>query len=238
MDEFEQYLLAKKLGTTTITSHCYNVKLFIQWLAKENYLDAADIGYNGLLAYIQQEKKKNVTPATINLRLTSITHYFEYLKKLGEVKQNPARLVRVKGTVKRVIENPLSTEELQMLCQHYSQLKKASQHQHNTDIAHHRNVVILGLLVYQGIHSGELQKMEVGHISLGAGTVYIPSTSRSNSRTLPLSPVQMLPVHEYVEVVRPRLKPKGEELFPGNLHNVMYQQYRSLCCTGYGYTTG
>ena len=95
-------------------------------------------------------------------------------------------------------------------------------------MAHHRNVVILGLMVYQGVHSGELQKMEVGHISLGGGTIYIPSTTRSNSRTLQLSPVQMLPVHEYVEMVRPQLKPKGEELFPGNLHNVMYALVQEL----------
>jgi site-specific recombinase XerD len=124
-------------------------------------------------------QQKGVCAATINLRLSSITHYFEYLKKMAEVRKNPARLLRVKGTVKRVVENPLSTEELQALYQHYSQIKKVSQHQHNTDLAHQRNVVILGLMVYQGVHTGELQKMEVGHISLGEGTVYIPSTNKA-----------------------------------------------------------
>jgi integrase/recombinase XerD len=167
MDNFEQYLQAKKLSSSTIVSHCNNVNLFTQWPVSEIHLDAANIGYNDLLAYIQYEKQKNITPATINLRLASISHYFDYLKKLDEVKKNPARMLRVKGTVKRVVENPLSTDELQALYQHYSQLKKVSQHQQNTDLAHQRNTVILGLLVYQGVHSRELQKMEVGHISLG-----------------------------------------------------------------------
>ena len=152
MDEFEQYLQGKKLSASTIAGHCYNVKLFTQWLAKENHLDAASTGYSDLLAYIQYERHKNVSPATINLRLTSITHYFEYLKKLGDVKKNPARLLRVKGTVKRVIEKPLSTEELQALYDHYRLSKKVSQHQHqhNTDIAHQRNTVILGLMGLPG----------------------------------------------------------------------------------------
>ena len=228
MDEFEQYLQTLKLSATTIAGHCYNVKLFTQWLAKENYLDAADIGYNGLLAYIQYEKQKNVTPATINLRLTSITHYFEYLKKMGEVRKNPARLLRVKGTVKRVIENPLSTEELQALYDHYRLLKKVSQHQHNTELAHQRNAVILGLMIFQAVHSGELQKMEVSHISLGGGTVYIPSTNRGNSRTLQLLPVQILPIHEYLEQTRPQLKPKGEELFVGSLYNIVDRLVQEL----------
>lgn len=116
----------------------------------------------------------------------------------------------------------MSTDELQALYQHYSQLKKVSQHQQNTDLAHQRNIVILGLLVYQAMHSGELQKMEVSHISLGAGTVYISSTSRSNNRTLPLQPGQILPFHEYLQETRVQLKPKGDELFPGSLHNIIY----------------
>lgn len=222
MDEFEQYLQSQKLSASTITSHCNNVKLFTQWLATENHLDSANIGYNDLLAYIQYEKQKNITPATINLRLASITHYFDYLKKIDAVRKNLARLLRVKGTVKRVVENPLSTEELQALYQHYSQLKKVSQHQHSTDLAHQRNTVILGLLIYQGVHSGELQKMEVSHISLGAGTVYIPSTGRSNSRNLQLQPGQILPIHEYLQETRLLLKPKGDELFPGSLDNIIY----------------
>lgn len=228
MDSFEQYLQTKKLSTSTIASHCYNVNLFTQWLEKESHLDVASMGYNDLLAYIQYEKQKNVNPTTINLRLSSITHYFDYLKKEGEVKNNPVKQLRVKGTVKRVIENPMSAEELQVLYDSYRLLKKESQHQRNTDLVHQRNTVILGLLVYQGVHSGELQKMEVGHISLGAGTVYIPSTGRSASRTLQLQPVQILPIHEYLQETRPQLKPKGDELFPGDLHNIINRLVQEL----------
>jgi site-specific recombinase XerD len=69
MDEFEQYLQALKLRSSTVASHCYNVKVFTQWLETESHLDIASIGYNDLLAYVQHEKQKNASPATINLRL-------------------------------------------------------------------------------------------------------------------------------------------------------------------------
>jgi len=229
MDKFEQYLQQQKQSASTIASHCYNVNLFSQWMAKENLPNASSISYSDLLAYIQYEKQKNVSPATINLRLSSITHYFEYLKNQGEIKKNPAKMLRVKGVIKRVIENPLSAEELQALYQHYSQLKKVNiYHQHDTNIAHLRNTVILGLLVYQGVHSGELQKMEVCNISLGAGTVYIPSTNKSNSRTLQLLPAQILPLHEYIQVTRSLLKPKADELFPGSLCNIVDRLVQEL----------
>ncbi|OQP68411.1 tyrosine-type recombinase/integrase [Niastella populi] len=228
MDEFEQYLLGLKLSESTIAGHCYNVKLFIGWINKEKHIEAASVGYNGLLAYIQHQKQNNLSPATINLRLNSITHYFDYLKKIDEVRKNPARTLRVKGTVKRVVENPLSVDELQALYDHYKLLKKVSPHQLNTDLAHQRNIVILGLLVYQGVHSGELQKMEVNHVSVDAGTVYIPSSSKSNSRTLQLKPAQILPIYEYLQDTRPQLKPMGEELFPGNLHNTIYLLVQEL----------
>jgi site-specific recombinase XerD len=228
MDEFEQYLQTLKLSHSTIAGHCYNVNLFIQWLEKESHLDPSSISYNDLLTYIQYEKQKNVSPATINLRLASITHYFDYLKKQGELKSNPVKLLRVKGTVKRVIENPLNAEELQALYDHYRLLKRTSQRQHNTDLVHQRNTVILGLMAFQGAHSGELQKMEVSHVSLGEGTVYIPSTGRSASRTLKLLPAQILLLHEYLQDTRPQLKPKGDELFPGDLHNVINRLVQEL----------
>lgn len=83
-------------------------------------------------------------------------------------------------------------------------------------------------MVFQGVHSGELQKMEVGDISLGAGTVYIPSTGRSNSRTLQLLPVQILPLHEYLEQTRPQLKPAGDALFPGSLSDIIHRLVQEL----------
>lgn len=136
MEEFKIFLQEQRLSASTIDEHCNNVNRFIQWVAKENHLDAASVQYNDLLSYIQYEKQKGVNPVSVNLRLTCISWYFEYLKKLGEIKKNPARNLRVKGVIKKVVENPLSSEALQSLYHQYSQLKKVSIHQHNTDIVH------------------------------------------------------------------------------------------------------
>lgn len=220
----------QKLSSSTINEHCSNVKRFTDWLKLESALDTANVRYNDLLAYIQHEKQKHISPATINLRLASISWYFEFLKKEGEVQKNVAKTLRVKGVIRRVVENPLNADELQELYQQYSQLgiDANDQLQDRTRNAHQRNTVIVGLLINQGIHSGELQKMEINHINLKEGTVYIPSTAKSNSRILQLVPAQILPIHEYLQVTRPLLKPQGDELFPGSMRNIILQLVEEL----------
>ena len=77
-------------------------------------------------------------------------------------------------------------------------------------------------MIWQGLHSGELEKLEVNHVNLNEGIIYIPSTARSNSRELKLSTQQILTLHSYIHGgTRDKLKPKGEELLPGNLHNTI-----------------
>jgi integrase len=95
-------------------------------------------------------------------------------------------------------------------------------------LAHQRNIIIVGLLIWQGLHSGELEKLEVNHINLNDGIIYIPSTARSNSRELKLSTQQILTLHSCIHGgtrdKTPLRSPKGgntELLFYGNLHNIM-----------------
>lgn len=125
--------------------------------------------------------------------------------------------------IRKVVENPIPYADLGTLYQQYEQLKRITHVQAKTDLLHQRNLVILGLLIWQGVHAGELQKMEASHIHLKAGTVYIPSTRRSNSRELTLSFMQMLPLSKYLEEIRHQLQPQGEELIPGHIHNLLSQ---------------
>ena len=219
MNDFSVYLREKKMKPSTILEHCHNIKRFKGWLSKENHLDAAQVKYNDLLAYIQQEKQKGLEIVTINLRLSSISHYFEFLKSQGAIAKNPARTLRVKGGVDKVIQHPLSFTELGQLYQQYEQLQTISHVQEKTNRMHLRNTVILGLLIWQGVHGGELAKMEVSHIRLKEGLIDIPSGSRSNARELPISFAQVLPLNRYLQEIRPLLAPKGEELIPGNISN-------------------
>ena len=220
MDDFKQYLQAEKYKERTIEEHLLNVNRFIIWLTEVHNMQFQEIRYNDLLAYIQHEKNTGINVATINLRLTSINKYFEHLKEIGELEKNPARTIRIKGELQKVIIHPINRVELDSLYQQYSQLKKEAHRQKQADMVHLRNTVVLGLLVFQGVHSGELQKMEAIHVDLSAGTVYVPSTSQGCSRQLELAPRQVIALHLYLTTIRSHFKPKGDELIPGSLRNI------------------
>jgi site-specific recombinase XerD len=221
---FKDYLTAKKYRQNTIKSHEQNISIFLQWIESNGLPDIENLQYNNLLSYIQHEQNRSIDVATINLRLTSINKYFNFLQSEGAVIKNPAATLRIKGKAQTVTENPLKYDELMELYSSYKTLQKpVPQHlAAKSASAHQRNIVILGLLVWQGLHSGELAKLETNHINIDEGIIYIPSTTRSNSRELKLLPAQILTLHTYIHGgTRDKLKPKAEELLPGNLHNII-----------------
>jgi len=217
-EQFKSYLQEKRYSPSTVNGFLQNIGYFFEWIEANGLYEAENIHYNDLLNYVQHEQQKNLSVQTINIRLGSISKYYEFLKKENIVTKNPAKTLRIKGKAKTVIEQPLKYDELEMLYNTYKSLKKESLHQHKTNLAHERNTVIVGMLVWQGLHSGELQRLEVNHINLNEGIIYIPSTSRSNSRELRLHTQQILPLHHYIYHTRDKAT---DFLFSGNMHNIV-----------------
>jgi site-specific recombinase XerD len=231
MEQFKEYLQQRSFRESTINGHLQNVCYFMQWLQTNGMYEAENIAYNDLLNYVQYEKEKQIEITTLNLRLTSVSKYFDYLKEQGSITRNPARTLRIKGSLQKVIEQPLKYADLEKLYHSYKALQKEVPNhiKEKSELAHQRNIVIVGLLIWQGLHSGELEKLEVNHINLNEGTIYIPSTARSNSRTLKLSTQQILTLHTYIHGdTRDKLKPQGEELLPGHVHNLIQMLTQEL----------
>jgi integrase/recombinase XerD len=197
MKNFEAYLRAEKLNERSIPEHVKNLNHYFAWAKEHNIAEPQHTTYNELLGYVSYLKTKSLNTSTINIRLNSLRKYYDYLKAEGITEANPARKLHIKGTVKRVVVNPLSYSELETLYEVYSKPKeryREAKHQR----AHRRNSIILGLMVWQGIHSGELGKIELQHINLNQGTITIPGGIRSNSRELKLEPRQMIAMYQYI----------------------------------------
>jgi site-specific recombinase XerD len=221
---FKDYLQQKRYRPNTIKSHLQNMIIFLQWIEANGLPDVENLQYNDILSYVQHEQQRGKDVATINLRLTSINKYFSFLQQQGAISRNPAATLRIKGKAQTVTENPLKYDELMELYSSYKSLQKpVPQHiAAKSKLAHQRNIVILGLLVWQGLHSGELSKLATNHVNIDEGIIYIPSTARSNSRELKLATQQIIQLHTYIHGgTRDKLKPKAEELLPGNLHNII-----------------
>jgi len=65
-------------------------------------------------------------------------------------------------------------------------------------------------MIYQGLESGEIARLETSHVNLCEGKIYIPSGKKSNSRTLRLQALQILTLKTYLEETRQDLLEKRE----------------------------
>ncbi|MFA6925250.1 MAG: tyrosine-type recombinase/integrase, partial [Bacteroidales bacterium] len=164
-------------------------------------------------------KEKKLKPQTINIRLNSITKYYDYEKEQGTREDNPARRLRIRKEGRRIIKDIISIEQLETIYRQYSQRDKFKEEKHK--FAHRRNIIILGLMIYQGINIGELLKLETKDINLEEGSIYIPSTTKSNSRTMKLQSSQIIPLHNYLSAIRKQLQPKENEFIPGDVYNII-----------------
>ncbi len=144
--------------------------------------------------------------------------------------QNIIKELNIKGVKKTIITNFLEFEELEDLYYSYPTNK-------GKEIARKRNKIILGLLVYQGLNTRDLQLLEVENIQLYKGKINIPGTKKSNAREIELKPFQLMEFMEYINEVRPRIlretnKATEQLLLPigrsFKLHNTVHKLAKEL----------
>jgi site-specific recombinase XerD len=205
---FYYWLKDNRLAERTIEENVKDLVRFSAWAGENNFTEIERMNYNEVLQYVQHLKKQSLSIHTINIRVNSIRKYYDHLKEEGTIEKNPARHLRIKGQIKKVIENPFTYTELETLYDQYAEYSSGKNNQT-------RSLAILGLMIWQGLHSGELEKMEVKHIKLNSGNIYIPSTRRSNNRELKLEAKQIIVLHTYLNA----LPATQEKLFEGSFKN-------------------
>jgi len=213
---FEDYLRQSKLRESTIRGHLQDIERFKKWSEKEN-IDYRNANYHHLLTFIQEAQKRGVSKSSINIHLNSIGKYYDYLIRTGEKNNNPAKELRLKNSGKKVLQHLLTLQELEELYTNYQNKPQWKFKGEKSKQSHQRNVVTLGLMIYQGVQTSELKKIEKTHLNLLQGTIYIPTAGRSNSRLLKLNARQIIPIQNYLN----GLEKEQEKLFNCNMKGVM-----------------
>jgi site-specific recombinase XerD len=162
------------------------------------------------------KESRGILNQSIIREINSIRIYFDYLVQSGKVQHNVISRIRIRQRQNRILNNTLDQQQLEKIHQDYAGLPEWEHRTKTSMRLHQRNVVILGLLIYQGITSGEIAKLESTHVNLSEGKIYIPSTRKSNARQLKLHAGQVMTLQEYLN--NPDLNPW---LFPGKKHSDM-----------------
>jgi integrase/recombinase XerD len=208
--DFTEYLLQNQYSESTIRVHILRIERLKNWL-KEQGIAENGLTYANLLRYakyLQTEKKYE--RASTNNELRAVKLYYDFLMEVEEVMENPAEGMAIRGTRTKAIGNLLEEEELEDLYYSY-ETKHYDTFFHATK---RRDKVVVGLMVFQGVTAIELHHLQEEYVQLHKGKIDMPSTRRSNARTLKLQPAQMMELMEYVKEVRPYLAKRSADQNP------------------------
>ena len=204
---FKEYRQISGYSEKSIKVQDSHMNCFKNWCLKQN-INPGDITYSQALQFIDSERERGIEKQSIIREINSIRIYFDYLLESGITAQNIIKRIRLRQSGKKILPEILSPGQFEKIYQDFSSLPEWN---HGTAIArllHQRNTVILGLMMYQGLDSGEIARLETGDINLSEGKIYVPSGRNSNSRTLRLQAAQILPFKTYLEETRQELLEK------------------------------
>ena len=235
---FIEYLESKNLAKATQKEYLTKSRLFLDWVQKEDI----QVTKSDVLDYLEYLKnRKNNTNATRAIVLIAIRHYFAYLLENNCIVKNPAAFLKIRGTQVKKLHHLYTGEELEELYDNFYHIYiRGFEHskyfgqatEEMIRLTRERNLVALGILVYQGIHTNELKHIKIDDVDLQKGRITIPPSKQAGERTLPLKVAQIGTLMRYMEVVKPELddiySQTGESEYLFNVGNDFVQHFTRL----------
>ncbi len=196
--ELQQYL-KERVAPSTSKRYLREIELFSQ-----NVSNPVLVGYDEIMNYLGylRDKGKN---KVIRCELAAIKCYYDYLLATGQRSDHPAKSIILRDNRNRDVQlqDLFTPKELETV------LEKSERYL----ILKNRNRVILSLLIYQGLTTGEIVRLRLNHLDLEEGTICVEAGRKTNGRTLKLVGKQVYWLMSYLNVDRVKLlKIKSENL--------------------------
>lgn len=222
--DFKTYLKNTQHSNTTIEHYYMHTMDFINFLDKDN-TEVENCTEKEIMLYLQDLQKRKLSQATKKIRIYALKQFFEYQIETGMRTDNPAKRIKIKGTQKQKAYQVFTMQELQNIYQNYEVPQNNDKRSHHNwfttyRLSRERNKVILGLLVYQGLSTAEIQRILVEDLDLRNGKIDIRGGRIGKDRTLELKSHQIMDLMEYqyktrAELLKYQSNPETGKLFLG-----------------------
>lgn len=176
----------------TATSYNYSIAQFLR-----TNPDAETYGYQNIIDYLLELKEQGQSGVYRSKILASIKKYYEYLLHIEVRSNHPCRRLHIRDNRQKGMNfhSLFTMQELELL------LNREERYQY----LEQRNKLMISFLIYQGLTSEEVTRMNIGDVDLEDSTVYVRGTKLLHGRTLPLVASQHAFVTRYLEESRPFL---------------------------------
>ena len=193
VSSFENYLIhVKQASDNTVASYMRDVRQFSQYVLEDLGLDLREVSHDQVVDYTNWMAGHGKSPASISRSLASIKNLYNYAVLTGEMKENPARNIKIEKSAKK-LPQILTGKEVELLLR---------QPQCN-DFKGYRDKAMLELLYATGIRVSELINLDVDNVNTSAG--FIRCIGNGKERIIPLYPAAVKALRTYISDIRPQM---------------------------------
>lgn len=192
----------KSSSENTILSYQRDLKNFYKFMNQFGVEQIQKINKTNIMAYVYELQKSNKASATISRNIASLRAFFQYLLKVGIIKENPAMDLESPRVEKKFPEI-LPLEKVELLLEQPS----------DKDCKGIRDKAMLELLYATGIRVTELISLKTSEICLSLE--YIKCIGQDKTRIIPLGSKAIQALEKYMSDVRSEMvkEPKETTLF-------------------------
>ncbi len=189
--KFERYLQNElEYAPNTIRAYKNNVIQYLDWL-EDNNINPIEITLEETYSFINYRRQLGNSNSTIRGFKAIITHFNHSVN----TKSNPMLIVELQKLNRTTPTQLLDEEFLETI---YRETKS------NT-LVQKRDKCMLGMILFLGLQRTELTNLELEHLDLEEGRIYVGATNSTNERYINLNPKQIVHLSNYVYDIRPRL---------------------------------
>ena len=184
------------LSENTVRAYALDIRSYFDWAARCGY-NPLQVNHRRFRRYLAELNQAQYESSTISRHLSAVRSFFRFLNESGAVQVNPAAAAATPKLHKALPRKTSQSdvEQLLSVCE--------------TDTpAGLRDQAFLELLYASGARISELAKLELGDVDVESMEVRLFGKG-SKERIVPLYPVAVHAVCQYLEKGRPRLLTKG-----------------------------
>ena len=201
MNQFDKYVqeyldvlkYQKNYSSLTIDGYKREIEHFIVYLNKENICDFNDVRYPFLRGYLAQLHSENLSPKTINHKMSSLRGLYRYLQTQGYIDDNPFLLI---DSLKQPLRNPdfLYIDEMMDLLDSID----------TQTLLGRRNKALLELMYASGLRCSEVVELTLSQIDFERQLLLIHGKGNKD-RYVPFHDYAADWLKTYIEEDRPEL---------------------------------
>ena len=186
---FSDYLLIEKnYSKLTVKAYLSDLESFSEFIRDQfGSITIDDVNYGQIRSWIVSLVESGISNRSINRKLSSLSSYYKFLQKLGELEVNPLAKHRALKTKKK-IQVPFSETEMAEVLSLLNE---------QVDFEGVRNKLIVELFYATGIRRIELIEIKLSDLDFANKTLKVLG-KRNKERIIPLIDSVIDTVHDYL----------------------------------------